>query len=103
MNDIQNITVDREGLVSSPQGAVLGITKVEFYKVGDLYITTTKKRWGFSVSVEPFGNSVCVQADTPRGAAQKVALDYESYLSRCKRTALPIPDWYIAKYGTGME
>jgi hypothetical protein len=103
MNDIQNITVARKGLVSSPKGAVSGITQVPFLKVGDLYISTTKKRWGFSVSVEPFGNSVCVQSDTPRGAAQKVALDYDRYAADCGHTALPIPQSYLDRWGTAAE
>ena len=103
MNEIQNINVDRKGLVSSPQGAVMGITKVPFLKVGELYISMDKKRSGFSVSVEPFGNSLMVQRDSSRGAAQKVALNYDHYLSECKRVALPIPQSYLKRWGTAAE
>ena len=103
MNDIQNINVDRKGLVSSPTGAVSGITKVPFLKVGELYISMDKKRSGFSVSVEPFGNSLMVQRDSARGAAQKVALNYDHYLSECKRVALPIPQSYLDRWGTAAE
>ena len=103
MNEIQNTTVDRTGLVSSPKGAVRGITQVPFLKVGDLYVSMDKKRWGFSVSVEPFGNSVGVYTDTPRGAAQKVALDYDRYLGLCTKAALPIPQSYLKRWGTAAE
>jgi hypothetical protein len=103
MKEIQNITVDRRGLVSSPKGAVVGITQVPFLKVGELYISMEKKHNAYSVSVEPFGNSVLVSTDTPRGAAQKVALDYDDYLAHCKHNALPIPQSYIDRFGTAAE
>ncbi len=103
MKEIQNINVGRKGLVSSPKGAVSGITQVPFLKVGDIYISTNRKRWGFSVSVEPFGNSVGVYTDTPRGAAQKVALDYDRYLGLCTRAARPIPKSYLDRWGTAAE
>jgi len=103
MKEIQNITVDRRGLVSSPKGAVVGITQVPFLKVGELYISMEKKHNAYSVSVEPFGNSVLVSTDTPRGAAQKVALDYDNFLADCKHTALPIPQSYIDRFGTAAE
>jgi hypothetical protein len=103
MKEIQNTTVDRRGLVSSPKGAVVGIRKVSFLKVGELYISMEKKHDAFSVSVEPFGNSVLVRTDTPRGAAQRVALDYDNFLADCKRTALPIPQSYLDRFGTAAE
>ena len=103
MKEIQNITVDHKGLVSSPKGAVMGITEVPFLKVGKLYVSMEKKHNAFSVSVEPFGNSCLVSADTPRGAACQVALDYEDFLSRCERVALPIPQSYLDRWGTAAE
>ena len=103
MKEIQNTTVDRRGLVSSPKGAVIGITQVSFLKVGELYISMEKKHNAFGVGTEPFGNSVLVSTDTPRGAAQRVALDYDNYLERCKRNALPISQGYLDRFGTAAE
>ena len=103
MKEIQNTTVDRRELQSSPKGAVMGITQYPFLKVGKLYISMEKKHDAYSVSVKPFGNSCLVSADTPRGAACQVALDYEDFLSRCERVALPISQSYLDRFGTAME
>ena len=103
MKTITETTVDHKGLVSSPKGAVIGITQVPFLKVGKLYVSMAKKHNAYSVSVEPFGNSCLVSSDTPRGAACQVALDYEDFLSRCERVALPISQSYLDRFGTAME
>ena len=103
MKTITETIVDRRGLVSSPKGAVMGITQTPFLMVGGLYISMEKKHNAYSVSVEPFGNSCLVSADTPRGAACQVALDYEDFLSRCERVALPISQSYLDRFGTAAE
>jgi len=80
------------------------IKKVEFHKVGELFVSLDDHpHYGYSVSVEPFGNACTLRADSPKAAAQQVALDYDDYLVRCKRTAAPISQSYIDRFGTGME
>jgi len=103
LQTITEITVDRKGLVRSPKGAVMGTTPHQFFKVGELYVSTQKTSFGFGVSTEPFGNARNIVANTPRQAAEKVQADYDDLLANGKKLSLPIPQSYIDRWGTGME
>ena len=103
LQTITEITVDRKGLVSSPKGAVLGTTPHQFFKVGELYVSTRQIRGAYGVSTEPFGNARNIVANTPRQAAEKVQADYDDLLANGKKLSLPIPQSYIDRFGTGME
>ena len=81
----------------------MGTKPHQFFKVGELYVSTRKMHGAYGVSTEPFGNSHNIAANTPRQAAEKVQADYDDLLAEGKKLSLPIPDWYIAKFGTGME
>ena len=103
--EITTTIVDREGLIVSPDTGrlVMGFTPHQFFKVGELYVSTKKTSYGFSVTTEPFGNARNIVADTAWEAAEKVADDYENLLDNGKRLNLPIPQSYIDRFGTGME
>jgi len=102
---ITQITVERRALVSSPKGAVMGTIPHNFLKVGELYIDTTPSGYGqsYGVSSEPFGNCTNYPASSPEAVAEQVIANYDYVLANARKLALPIPQSYIDRFGTGME
>ena len=61
-----------------------------YYQVGEIFIKTERKAWGFSVSTGPSGNARCLRADSPLEAAKIVREAYPTYLAACKYLNAPM-------------
>jgi len=94
---IKTVIVDRRSLVNNQdgKGAVMGTVQDHYLAVGELYITTQPKAWGFSISLGTCGNSCNKKLPNARLVAEYVRDNYDYYLSACTKLALPIPQSYL--------
>ena len=78
-----------------------------YLRVGELYVSTERKSWGYATSLGTCGNGVgsIAKYKSAQEVAEYVACpsNYKPMLAACKRIAAPIPQWYIDRHGTGME
>ena len=96
---ITPITVERQALVSSPKGAVMGTVEDHYLQVGELYVSTERKSWGYATALGACGNGVGSQSKykSAQEVAEYVACpsNYEPMLARCKQLAAPISQSYL--------
>lgn len=77
----------------------MGIVEDQYLVVGELYISTERKAWGYMTSLGACGNGVdsLPKYNSAQEVAEYVACpsNYEPMLTRCKQLAAPIPQSYL--------